>query len=234
MQDERVKEATDAASTFDHAIKLMAAREMPDSMAATQQIGAEATKQPAAWKKMAGHTLDRLLKSLQAGVEQAASAIEQEQAAQQQRAEEQQQENKEAAQAASQQQGKKRRSRRRSSSGGLTKTAARRNAGDLNGDGIADNLQGLNIRGTAAPIVVKAPKPPKEKNANTMPGLKADALEAVQKLGKELRNIGKQANNIAPVTVTTATKIAPDDKGFAARNKDDQERQNNKPQGPRV
>src|SRR5262249_1235083 len=83
MQDPRIKDASDAVATFAHGVKLMAAKEMPGSIAAAQQISADATQNPEAWDKLQDHTVGRLVKSMEGGLEKAVSSIEAEQQEQQ-------------------------------------------------------------------------------------------------------------------------------------------------------
>jgi hypothetical protein len=79
MQDQRVKAGNDAVNVFAHSIKLMAAKEMPNSIAAAQQIGADDAHNPNDWDNLKNHTVDRLVKSMEGGLEKAANNIEMEQ-----------------------------------------------------------------------------------------------------------------------------------------------------------
>lgn len=71
VQDLRVKEANDAVGGFAHAVKLMAAKEMPNSIASAQQISAEAAREPGQWKDLSHHAVNRLIKSAEGGLEKA-------------------------------------------------------------------------------------------------------------------------------------------------------------------
>jgi len=213
MKDARVQEANEAVGKMSHTVKLMAAKEIPVSMAAAQQISADVTQDPEEWKRLSGQTVDRLVKSMEGGLEKAVADMQQQQEQAQQQDEELAKhsvENSLLGEAA----GKRKRRRRRSTGGGksgpsLTKSAKRRNATDLNGDGIADRLQNL--------------------------GLNEKDLIAIRQLGGNLRNIGDQAAGMAPpappVEASPGLNPTPDEMGFAARKteRDRQNRQNRRP-----
>jgi hypothetical protein len=92
MKDERIQEGVDAIQDFSHAVKLMAAKEMPNSVASAQQIGADATQDPQEWDKLHDRTIERIAKSMEGGLEQAVDTLEAQEQQDQDRAEEQQQE----------------------------------------------------------------------------------------------------------------------------------------------
>jgi hypothetical protein len=91
MKDARVQEGVDAAGEFAHAVKLMAAQEMPNSIAAAQHIGADATQKPEEWDKLHDRTVERIVTSMEGGLEEAVGTIEVQEQAEEQ-AEEQQRE----------------------------------------------------------------------------------------------------------------------------------------------
>lgn len=198
LQDPQIKEASNAAGHFAHTIKLMAAKEMPNSLAAAQQISADIAQMPEEWKQLHDRTVGRLIASMEGGLEKAFGAIETAQQEQQQQDEELAQQQQAVEQAA--QNGRRRRKRRRRSGGSsstpaLTKSAKRRNTNDLNGDGVMDKLQGLNLKG--------------------------DDMIAIRDLGSSLRGISKQVDDLPPMAnVTLNEPIAPDDKTFAVRERD--------------
>ncbi len=206
LADPRIQEANDAVGSFSYAVKLMAAKEMPNSVAAAQQISADVTQVPEEWKKLHDRTVNRLITSMEGGLEKAVEEL----GVEQQQAQDQDEELARQIVESSTQDHHHRRKRRRKrrgagTTGGLTKSAKRRNARDLNGDGILDKLQGLNLRG--------------------------DDLIAVKQLGGSLRNMSDQASTLAPVNVTIDDKIAPDDKTFSVRERD--QRNPNSPNNPR-
>lgn len=169
--DPKIKEANDAVGTFSHAIKLMAAKEMPGSMAAAQQISADITQMPDEWKQLHEHTVDRLLANMEGGLSHAVEEVELQMQEARDQDEELAQQVVESSLVTHHHHRKRRRKKRLSSAvGGLTKAAKRRSAMDLNGDGVADRLQGLNIRG--------------------------DDMIAIKKLGDSLRDISKEAERI--------------------------------------
>lgn len=221
MNDARVVEASDAVGKLSHTVKLMAAKEIPVSMAASQQISADITQDPEEWKRLSGHTVERLTKSMEGGLEKAVQDLQMQQEQAQQQDEELAKHSVENAllgEAA----GKRKRKRRRGGSGGksspsLTKSAKRRNASDLNGDGVADRLQGLNLN---------------EKD-----------LIAIRQLGGNLRNIGDQAMGMTaentppptpPVEVAAHATVAPDGQNFVDQQKTrTQQNRNNRRPGSR-
>lgn len=73
--DPKVKEANDAIGGFAHAVKLMAAKEMPNSIASAQQISAEQAQDPQKWKDLSHHAVNRLIKSAEGGLEKAIGEI---------------------------------------------------------------------------------------------------------------------------------------------------------------
>jgi hypothetical protein len=85
--DPRIKAANDAVGGMTHGIKLMAAKEIPSSAAQTQQIGADITRMPEEWKKLDGHTVDRLMDSVEGGLEAAVESMDAQEQQQQKDAE---------------------------------------------------------------------------------------------------------------------------------------------------
>ena len=210
MKDARVIEANQAVGQFAHAVSLMAAKEIPTSLAAAQQIAADVTQMPEEWKGLAGRTVGRLMQSMEGGLEKAVGELQ----AQQQEQQQDEELARQIIEANAQSHGLHRRKRRRRSSGSsrtpaLTKSAKRRNAGDLNGDGVADRLQGLN--------------------------LSSQDLIAIRQLGGNLKNMGDQAANLAPMDVSSVNPLAPDDRNFVAKTRPEKDQprpgaKNNRPQ----
>src|SRR5690606_17033334 len=100
-----------------------------------------------------------------------------------------------------------RRRKRRAAHGVAPTSAGKRvKAGDLNGDGIADHLQGLNLRGDDAATV------------RALGG----SLRAIGDQAVDLKNIQTQLNaaNAGLATMNTDDKIFPDDKPFAVRERE--------------
>jgi hypothetical protein len=89
MKDERIQEGVEAIQDFSHAVKLMAAKEMPNSVASAQQIGADATQDPHEWDKLHDRTIERIAQSMEGGLESAVDAIEAQEQQEQDKAEEQ-------------------------------------------------------------------------------------------------------------------------------------------------
>jgi len=78
-QREKVREANTVAKVMQHTIKLLAALEKPVSIAQTQQISTDVTRQPERWNEMANRTVNRLMDTLKGGLESVVSAFEQQQ-----------------------------------------------------------------------------------------------------------------------------------------------------------
>ncbi|MDX1974322.1 MAG: hypothetical protein SFT92_01460 [Rickettsiales bacterium] len=170
MNDPRIQKANKAVGEFAHALSLMAKKEIPVSMAAVQQISADIANMPEDWKTMEGRTVGRLLQTMDAGVERAASEIQQ----QQEKAEQQSQAS---AEALSNDRNKRRSRRRRSS--GVGGAAQRKVNQDLTAD---DRALG---QGRFADSPQAAAPPP--------PRLNSESLDAIRALGNALRNLSNQA-----------------------------------------
>lgn len=200
-QDKHVQEAGEAAGQFAHAIALMAAKEMPNSIAAAQQISADATQNPEEWKNLHGHTVDRLVKSMEGGLEKAVGEI-----AAQQEQQEQAEEVQAAAELAAQHSGQsRRRRRRRSSRSGMGGAKQRKQHTDITADDYA--LRQGRFR-----------EEQKMEGRAAFAGLDAEALAAVRALGGKLNDIGKQTGNLAAAaTAPSGPKVAVNDKKFSAR-----------------
>ena len=210
LKDKRIADANAAVGQLTHTVKLMAAKEIPVSMAAAQQISADITQMPEEWKDMHDRTVNRLVKTMEGGLEKAVQDMQLQQEQAQQQDEELARhsvENSLLGEAA----GKRKRRRRRGGGGkapSLTKMAKRRNAQDLNGDGVADRFQRL--------------------------GLNEKDLIAVRELGGNLRSLNQQAQTLPPpAEVTLTDAIAPDDRSFVAKKNDRDERDRNNRRNPR-
>jgi hypothetical protein len=190
-----IKDANLALSGFAHSLKLLAALEMPGSVAATQQISAAQSHDGI--DHLHNRTLDRLVENMEGGLERAVESVEaQEQ--QQQHEQQQEEEDLQAAAEQAQQSGKNRKRRRRRSAsrssgggGGATKASKRRNSNDLNGDGVSDALQNLNLG-----------------------ALNERDMLAIKQLGGSLKAIGDQVRsmNLNEVSNTlNDSKIKPDE-----------------------
>ncbi len=199
FSDKRIREANEAVGQFSHAIKLMAAKEIPTSHAASQQISADIANTPEEWKKLEGRTVDRLTQAMDGGLERAVADLQTRQQEQQQQQDEELASKSVENQLLGEMAGKKKRRRRSSKTGGsasasLKKSAKRRNANDLNGDGVADKLQGL--------------------------GLNEKDMITIRQLGGNLRGMGDQFGSMAadqqlPLEVApVSTVMAPDGQSF--------------------
>ncbi len=93
MKDARIQEGAEAVQEFAHTVKLMAAKEMPNSIASAQQIGADDTQDPHEWDKLHDRTIERILTSMEGGLEEAVDTIDMQEQAAEDQAEEQDREN---------------------------------------------------------------------------------------------------------------------------------------------
>jgi hypothetical protein len=217
FSDRRIREANDAVGQFSHTIKLMAAKEIPTSHAASQQISADIANMPEEWKSLNGRTVDRLTQAMEGGLERAVADLQTRQQEQQQQQDEELASKSVENQLLGEMAGKKKRRRRSSKTGGsasasLKKSAKRRNANDLNGDGVADKLQGL--------------------------GLNEKDLIAIRQLGGNLRGMGEQFGATAPEQAPlemapVANVMAPDGQSFVEQQQNRSSRSRNRRNNPR-
>ena len=211
LQDHRVQQANDAVEQFAHSVHLMAAKEIPSSVAAAQQISAEVTRAPEEWGKLNDRTVDRLIKSAEGGLEKAI-----EEAAEQQEHQQDDEQAQEMAENALQQADQKRRKKKRrgdtkSRSGKGGKKQRKQNM-DMSADDYVlkegrftvDAQNARVVSSIAAPIVPSAP-------TVAMPGVKMEDMDAIRKLGGSLRDIGKQLKDLTGTvsTVSANDKILP-------------------------
>lgn len=208
MNDPRIKEANDAVGGFAHAIALLAAKEVPNSVASAQKISADVTQDPHEWKKLHDHTVDRLLKSMEGGLEAAVQEMDQQQAEQQQDDEVSQQQAESALAATDQ--SRRRRRRRRQQKSGISGKASDKKMREIMADDRAagqgrfreDN--NANRGGGASP-----PSP--------YIGLKASDIAAVASLGSALRDAGNAGSSLAMANASLDSPVKPDDKSAAER-----------------
>lgn len=88
MKDARIQEGVEAVSEFAHTVKLMAAKEIPNSVASAQQIGADVTQDPKEWDRLHDRTIERIVTSMEGGLEEAVDTIEVQEQQQEEQAEE--------------------------------------------------------------------------------------------------------------------------------------------------
>ena len=201
INDARVKEANDAVDNFGHIISLMAAKEMPNSVATSMQISADATHDPHEWKNLLERTVDRLLVGIEGGLEKAVDSIDAHEQQQQKQDEEMAQEVIDAAlqQADTAKRGKK---RRRSQQSGYGMKKQQRLQRDLSADDAAAKQNRF--------AEVK-----EEKQASYM-GLNAKDMAAIKNLGATLNKIGKQGKaTVTPANISMSSTVAPNDKTAA-------------------
>jgi len=227
LQDYRIKEANNAVGQFAYAVKLMAAKEIPASAAATQQIAADVTQMPEQWGDLHNRTVNRLLKSAEAGLEKAIEDLAQQQQEQQEAAEAQDM-IEDALQNTDQ--AKRKKKKRRGSSGSGSKSRSGKG-------GKKQRKQHQDM--TADDYVLKQGRFSEDARFAqndfqiTMPGLKPEDMDAIRKLGLSLRDIGNQLKDLSSTvaTVSVNDKITPDDKTVSQRILE-AEQQKHQPNGP--
>lgn len=186
----RVQQANDAISEYIHSIKLMAAKEIPNSIASAQQIGADSTLDPSRWDELHNRATDRLMASLESGMEEVVGELDQQEMDQQQENDEVAQEAVESALVHGDQQRRKRRRRKQQTSGYGAKSQLKKHLA-LTADDFA--LKQGRFREDLEPARAAAKhsggspavSPPSVESA--IAGLRMDDLSAVRQLGNSLK-----------------------------------------------
>jgi hypothetical protein len=230
LKNQQVQQANDAINEFKHAVNLMAAKEIPSSIATAQQISADITQDPEKWGDLHSRTVDRLIKSAEGGLEKAIDDMAQQQDEEQQEEQQQQEAIESALNSMDQRKRRKKRrgdSKSRSGKGG--KKQRRVNA-DMTADDyslkqgrFAEDAQMARV-GSDVPI----------------PALKPEDFEAIRRLGSSLRDIGSQLKDLSASVsnVSANDKImpSPNEQSAAQRILDnsDQPRPNPRSTGPGI
>ncbi len=208
INDQRIKEANDATGAAAHSLKLMAAKEIPNNIAQTQQISADVTQMPQEWKSLNDRAVDRLVKTMEGGLEAAVDSINQ-QEQDQQREEEMAQEAIDTALLNSDNARRKKRKRRSQRSGLGGKKQEK-----INRDIMADDRAAGQGR-FRDDDEQKKPKGSGElKNALN---LNEKDLEKIKSIGNKLQGIGNSAKALPTTNATNSLQIMPDDKTAAER-----------------
>jgi len=198
LHSERVQQANEAVKEYVHSIKLMASMEIPNSIAAAQQIGAEATQDPNHWDKLHQHAADRLMTSIEGGIEDALDSLEQQEMDRDRDNDELAESSIEAALLHSDQARRKRRRKRKQVSGYGAKSQLRKHL-DLTADDYA--LKQGRFRDRAHdndpdPRKVSAqprsgdagdPLPPSLRHESLPPGLRSDDLNVFREVSESLK-----------------------------------------------
>jgi hypothetical protein len=193
-ENEDIKAANDAAKVLEHSIELLAKLEKPISMSQTMQISTDVTQQPEKWGELAGKTVDRLMQTLKGGLEAAVSALDQQQQDVESRQAESTEQVVDTLIEADLMRRKRRRQKKQAATAQVNAFNKRRNAGDLNGDGIADSMQGLSR--TREPINLQDTAV-----RNQIENLNLQDMNVVRSLGKALAGrtpTGVPADGSAP------------------------------------
>lgn len=200
--DPRIKAANDAVGGMTHGIKLMAAIEIPNNAAQTQQIGADITQDPAEWKNLEGRAVDRLLDSMEGGLEAAVDSLEQQ--------EQQDQKDAELAQEAidsslnTTDNSRRKRRRRRNQKSGLSGKASDKKMREIMADDAAAGQGRHQDR-----------KEKQEDRQSAYMGLREGDIAAIKSLGNALRGAGNEAKGLAAPDL--GSNVAPNDKTAAER-----------------
>lgn len=221
LQLPHMKKAEEVVKTFRHAIGLLAKLEIANSISDTMQISSDASMQ--IQQNMKNASIGDLMDKLQKAMDEAHTAMDMQAEA----AERQQEQQDTAQEIAMNDQSRRRRRRRRRQQQQATMTSAkgaakRVKASDLNGDGVADSLQGLSR--TSQPIQIAAP------------GFDGLDMQKLRELGKALAFSTAQAKELMPAQVAVTDvregdRIAPDDMLLSEQEKIKREREKDKQQG---
>lgn len=199
MQDKDIQQTNDAISQFAHAVNLMAAKEIPSSIATAQHIAADVTRTPEKWGDLHDRTVDRIVKSAEGGLEK---AIDQAEAQQDQQEEDVAQDMIETSllNADHSKRKKKRRGDSKSRSGKLGKKQRKMDM-DIKADDYALKEGRFAIDSETSRAGSDVP----------VAALKPQDMEAVRRLGGSLREIGNQLRelNASVSAVSTNDKIVP-------------------------
>lgn len=186
-----VKQANEAVEEYIHSIKLMASKEIPSSIAAAQQIGADQTLDPSRWDELHNRATDRLMASIESGMEELVSELDQQEM-------DQEKENDELAQAAvesslmhsDQQRRKRRRRRQQQSSGYGGKSQLKKHLAITADDFVLKQGAHREIPEPERPAARSGGGTPTTSlpSVNTaLAGLRTDALSAVHQIGNSLK-----------------------------------------------
>jgi len=203
--DPRIKAANDAVGSASHGIKLMAAKEIPSTAAATQQIQADITQQPEEWKKLDGKTVNRLLDSMEGGLAAAVDAVD----SQDQQAEKDAEIAQDAIDSSLMQQetGRRKRRKKRQQKSGM----GARKAEKMMRETMADD------RAAGQGRFAEEAQQKKEDGRSAYMGLNANDMAAIRSLGGALAGANREAVNLAPVDVNANMSITPDGQTNAER-----------------
>lgn len=212
INDPRVKNANDAAGWCSNGVAMMAAKEIPTNATAINQISVDIAEMKAAGKNMQGLAINHLMHKMEDGLEHAAEHLNSHE----------KNEHRENAEAQAEALAERlRRQRRRRQQQKAVRAASGGSPSNVNRGNMArQHEQVKSIMRDEAGVSV---------------GLNKIDIAAVREAGNSLRKSNKQAREmvslntkldkdtgvITPVTTVSAnSKIAPDDRGFATRERD--------------
>lgn len=226
VNDIRVKNANDAAGWCSNGVKLMAAKEIPSNSTAINQISVDIEQMISSGKSMKGLAINHLMNKMEGGMEHAAEQISSHD-------KQEQKENSEAEAAAQADKIRRRRRRRQPHQAGVgSGSAAQKSNTAIQHETVKSNLRD---------------------DSSGVSTLNKMDIAAVRQAGNSLRKSNKQANDMASLNVSlnkktdkntgvigavsnvsANTKITPDDKGFATRERDPLNPNNPRNNRPRI
>ena len=198
LKDKEVQEANNALSQFAHAVNLMAAKEIPSSIAHAQHIAAEVTQAPEQWADLHDRTVDRLVKSAEGGLEKAIDGMAEQQQEQQQDDDLAQDIIDSALKISDQKKRKKKRRGDSKSKSGKGGKKQRKQHLDLTADDYVLKQGRFAVDAQMARTGSDVP----------MAGLKPEDMAAIRALGGSLRDIGSQLKDLS----TTVSNVSANDK----------------------
>jgi hypothetical protein len=211
LNDPRIKNADSAVGNLTHRVSLMAAKEIPNSIASAQQISADVTEQPEEWKNLHDRTISRLIQSAEEGLEKVMGDIEQNEQDEERAAEQQQ----EAAETAALQSDHSKRHSKKKRGGGSTQRSGKGGKKQKKQmlDLTADDYVLKQGRFT---IDAKAARSDNKPAPAAIKGVKIEDMETIRKLGNSLRDIGNQLQGVTTPAANPVEKSS-GNKGRAQR-----------------
>ncbi len=227
---EQIQQGNEAAKVLKHSIELMAKLEKPKSIADTMSVSVDETRQPDKWNELKGHTVDRLMQTLKGALEHTFGSMEQQVDDHERAQEEAVEQTQDSLLSADMLKRKKRKLKQQKKSAQVNAFNQRRNANDVNGDGIADKFQGISS--TQNPIKLNPEVQQPAKLDNLLKGLGLADIDALKSMVRGSAPGQQQApkqgetkkadgggglSGLAVTDVSLNDKIAPDDVDVATR-----------------
>lgn len=206
-RDSELKKASDALDGFAAAVKLMAAKEIPNSLASTQNISSANEETMEHWQDHHQKTVDRILKTAEGALEKTLEDIAMEDDDREEDLMKEAMENAAHSAELGHRKKKKRRRGETNSRSGKGHKKQKKKMLDLNADDMylkqgrfAEDAKGIKVQASST---------------TALKGLKSSDLEAIKQLGGSLREIGSDLQDLQ------GSAVRPDD-----RSRRQQQRQN--------